>query len=77
MRAVLRLQNSNLPLGDHVTAISTALGISSENLQLLFPELPNDRLNLANLTRLYKIVTLAKALKTAIRDFVSLRSITE
>jgi peptidoglycan hydrolase-like protein with peptidoglycan-binding domain len=70
------LQTSNLPIADHVTAISTPLGVSSENLQLLFAELPNDRLNLANLTRLYKIVGLAKALKTPLPDFVALRTIT-
>lgn len=70
------LQNSNLPIADHVTVISTALGASSENLVLLFAGLPNDRLNLANLTRLCKTVTLAKALKTQLRDLVALRTIT-
>ena len=69
------LQNSNLPIADHVTVISTALGISAENLVLLFTGLPTDRLNLINLTTLYKITTLAKALKISLRDFVSLRAI--
>ncbi len=70
------LQTANLPIVDHVTAIGTALGASSDHLLLLFPQLPTDRLNLANLTSLYQIVTLARALKTAIPDFVSLQTIT-
>lgn len=71
-----QLQNSNLPIADHVTVISTALGVSTENLLLLFAELPTDRLNLTNLTLLYKALTLAKALQVSIRDFVSIRTIT-
>ena len=38
-------------------------------------ELPDDRLNLANLTRLYKAATLAKALKITLRDYVALRAL--
>lgn len=70
------LKVANLPIADHVTAIATALGASSEHLPLLFPALPNDRLNLTNLTVLYKTVTLARASKTQLPDFVALRAIT-
>jgi peptidoglycan hydrolase-like protein with peptidoglycan-binding domain len=69
------LKVANLPIADHVAAIATALGASSEHLPLLFPALPNDRLNLTNLTLLYKTVTLARALKTQLPDFVALRTI--
>jgi len=70
------LLNSNLPIADHVTVIATALGISGENLLLLLDGLPSDRLNLSNLTLLFKTTTLVKALKLSLRDFVSLRTIT-
>lgn len=71
------LLNPNLPLADHATVVSTALGISSENLLLLIGGLPTDRLNIANLTSLYKTTTLARALKLQLSDLVTLRAITE
>jgi peptidoglycan hydrolase-like protein with peptidoglycan-binding domain len=81
---VFRLNNArtelietDLSLGDHAAAVSVALSVSPDDLAILLEEdLPNDRINLANLTRLYKATTLAKALKISIRDYVALRAIT-
>jgi peptidoglycan hydrolase-like protein with peptidoglycan-binding domain len=70
------LLNPNLLIADHVTVVSTALGVSSENLSLLLPGLATNRLNLANLTSLYKTTTFARALKLQLSDLNTLRAIT-
>ncbi len=71
------LDNPNLPIGEHIAAVSVSLGVGAHDLTLLLAgELPNDRLNLANLSRLYKASTLSKALKIPIRDYVVLRALT-
>lgn len=71
------LSNPNLSLGGHAAAVQIALGVGADDLALLLAEdLPDDGLNLGNLTRLYKATTLAKALKIGIRDYVALRAIT-
>jgi peptidoglycan hydrolase-like protein with peptidoglycan-binding domain len=71
------LSNPNLLIGDHAAAVSVALGVSADDLAMLLAEdLPSDRLNLANLTRLYKATTLAKASRIGIRDYVAIRAIT-
>lgn len=39
-------------------------------------ELPDDRLNLINLTRLYRIATFTRALKITIRQYLAMRGLT-
>ena len=70
------LSNPSLLIGDHAAVVHIALGVSASDLELLrAEELPDDRLNLANLTRLYKASTLAKALRITIRDYLALRGL--
>ncbi len=72
-----QLANPNLSISEHVAQVSVALGVGADDLALLFAEeLPDDLLNLANLTRVYKASTLAKALKITLRDYVVLRALT-
>ena len=49
------LSDPDLPISEHIAEISVALGVGADDLVLLLAEeLPDDELNLANLTRLYK-----------------------
>lgn len=71
-------------LSEHVSTITAALGISSDDFQLLFNDSlvigriakdnsdPDDRLTLNNLARLYRFSTLAKALGLPISELLSL-----
>lgn len=73
------LSDTNLRISDHVDAISRAIGIHFEDLNLLMnaaDELPNDDLNLANLTRIYNVVTFAWALKISTHEYLIMRALT-
>ena len=69
------LDNPDLLIGEHLAEISVALGVGADDLGLLLAEeLPDRKLNLANLTRLYQVWTLAKALRITVSDYLSLTS---
>ena len=59
----------------NLAPIHAALGITAADLDALLPGLPNDALNLANLTRLARPVLLAKALHLKITDYLALRAL--
>lgn len=59
----------------HLPQVHAALGISATDLQLLLPNLPDDRLNLRNLTRLHATVSLARALELNVTEFLILRAL--
>jgi hypothetical protein len=64
-------------LSDHGSALLAALGIGADDLALLTSEvLPDDKLNLENLSRLYRHVTLAKALGLSVREFLAVKGLT-
>jgi hypothetical protein len=64
----------NAGISEHASAVSSAIGLNAEDLNLLVTEeLPGDRLNLANLIRLYSIATFTRALKITIREYVAIR----
>ncbi|MFN0088301.1 MAG: neuraminidase-like domain-containing protein [Blastocatellia bacterium] len=71
------LTDTSRSIGDHAAAVQAALGVSPDDLAVLrAEELPDDRLNLANLTRLYKAATLARVLRISIRHYAALRALT-
>ena len=75
-KARTQLAKPNLSISENVAQVSVALGVGADDLALLIAEeLPDDHLNLANLTRLYKASTLAKALKMTLPDYVLLRAL--
>jgi hypothetical protein len=64
-------------LSEHVPAIVAALEISAEDLDLLMAAgATDDTLNLANLSQLYRSVSLAGALGLSIAEFLSARALT-
>jgi len=78
----------NPQLKDHIPGIIAALGINASDLALLLdgavaqqvlhlpaPEVADPALNLANLSHLYRIVSLARALKLSIAEFLSLKAL--
>ena len=83
--------NLNGKLSDHFATITAALGIASEDISLLFNDenviprvtdpsdptktVPDDKLNLDNLSRLYRHATFAKALKLSIREYLLVRKL--
>jgi len=83
------LADATQKIASHVPEVIAALGISAEALSLIiaseFPSptsestatLDSVDLNLTNLTKLYRIVSFAKALKLSIRDFLTMRALTE
>jgi hypothetical protein len=81
---IFRLNATNFELASVETAlvsanlapIHAALGVSAADLGLLRPELPDDRLSRANLTRLYRTTSLAKALRLTVAEFLTLRALT-
>jgi hypothetical protein len=67
------LTSTSHTIGLHTPAILAGLHISADDLALLVEEeLPNDMLNLANLSLLYREASLAEALNLSVRDFLSL-----
>ncbi len=69
------LLTSDRFIQDHAAAVYGALGIDAADLdRLVAAELPDGRLNLTNLTRLYRAVTLARALGLSIGQFLSIRA---
>ncbi|MGC1121819.1 MAG: neuraminidase-like domain-containing protein [Candidatus Methanofastidiosia archaeon] len=67
------LTSTSHTIGLHTPAILAGLHISADDLALLVEEeLPNDMLNLANLSVLYREASLAEALNLSVRDFLSL-----
>ncbi len=65
-----------LSLGETDLALLTKKGVVQEALNLTDSEIKNDTLNLANLSHLYRIVSLAKAVKLSIRDFLLVKALT-
>lgn len=73
------LSNTGLHIGEHADAISRAVGIGFEDLNLVIhavDELPNDDLNLTNLTRIYNVTTFTRALKISIQEYLIMRALT-
>ena len=62
-------------LDSHSETIAAALQITGEEYNCLKTELGNGKLNLANLSLLYRNVLLAKNLSLGIRDFLSLKKL--
>jgi hypothetical protein len=63
----------NTTISNHVPALLAAFQISAGELSLL-KQKENDDLNLKNLSKLYRVVSLSKRLKLSIREFLSMRS---
>ncbi len=71
------LADTNGTLNGHTSTLLAALRISAANLSLLTAtEVTDDKLNLANLSRLYRIASLSKTLKLRINEFLSLKVLT-
>lgn len=71
------LENSGVTIDEHTPAILGALGIGAKDLALLVEvELSGGtELNLENLSALYRAVSLARALKLSVPDFLTLRTL--
>ncbi len=64
-------------ISDHSVTVLAALGLSAADLAALTAtELADDFLNLANLSKLYRVSLLAKGLKLSIRDTLTLKALT-
>ena len=59
----------------NLAQVHVALGIGATDLQSLLPDVPDDRLDLRNLTRLHAAVSLAKALGLGVSEFLVLRAL--
>jgi hypothetical protein len=74
------LENSSSKVSENTPALLAALEISAEELSLLTTGntaiIPNDTLNLANLSRLYRTVSLARALDLNLAEFLTLKMLT-
>jgi peptidoglycan hydrolase-like protein with peptidoglycan-binding domain len=69
---------SNEKISGHKAAILAALGISDADLTLAATQItPDDKLNLANLSTLYRHFALASAMSLTIKQLLSLKSLTE
>ena len=66
-------------LSDHLPTLVAALGITAADLSLLTTGtaavIRDDNLNLANLSRVYRVVSLARALKLTIPEYLSIRKL--
>jgi hypothetical protein len=66
-------------ISDHLPTLVAALGISTADLSLLTTGtaavIPDNNLNLANLSRLYRVSSLAKSLKLTIHEYQSIRKL--
>src|SRR3989440_1339535 len=87
-----KLASNSGKISEHIPALLAALRISEADLSLLLPrsdavpatpnltlsesEIKDDILNLANLSQLYRIVSLARALNLSIRDFLLVKALT-
>lgn len=67
-------------ISEHGPTLVAALGISAADLSLLTTGtaavVTNDQLNLANLSHLYRVASLAKALKLSIHEYLSVQKLT-
>lgn len=68
------LEDDTASITDHATLVYSALGISASDLTLMTAT--NTDLDLANLTRLYRAVSLSKAAKLSIEEYMSLLDLT-
>jgi hypothetical protein len=89
-RAILKLDEAFKPkpdgsvldgsqkISDHIPALLAAFQISAADFDLIRSDanLPDDTLNLKNVSQLYRYTVLAKALKLKIKDFITLKSLT-
>ena len=64
-------------LGQHLPAIAAALHITADELSPLLAGLPDDRLSLANLSRLHREVLIAGTLRSPPGDLRSLRALSD
>ena len=72
------LANATGIISAYTATIQAALGISAADLAALTAtELSDDLLNLANLSKLYRVSLLAKGLKLSIPDTLTLRTLTD
>lgn len=63
-------------LVDHIATVTGALRITAEDLAALLPILPDAKLSLANLSKLYRYVSLARKLELSVRQIVSVIELT-
>ncbi len=82
----VELANTNNKLSEHIPALIAGLGISAADLSLIInseaastlalpsAEITDDKLNLANLSHLYRITSFARTLGLSIPDFLSLKA---
>jgi peptidoglycan hydrolase-like protein with peptidoglycan-binding domain len=65
-------------ISGHKATILAALGVTDADLTLASGQItPNDKLNLANLSALYRHFTLASAMGISIKELLSLKALTE
>ena len=62
-------------LADHVPLLLAAFRISAADLDLLLPTLPDNNLNLHNVSALYRRVVLAKALELRLSELLALQEL--
>jgi WD40 repeat protein len=60
---------------EHVAEILSALKISADDLSLLVGSEVDNKLNLANIGQLYRIVSISRALKLKIGEFLSMKAL--
>ena len=76
-------------LSEHIAALTAALGITEGELSLLTSaaralellnlpasEVPDDTLNVVNVSHLYRVVSFSRALGLSLRDFLTLKALT-
>jgi hypothetical protein len=72
------LEVNDRPINDGASTILAALSIAAEELQFIlafeFPLQDEVKLNLENLSRIQRIVSLSRALKLSVRELLSLRA---
>jgi hypothetical protein len=83
----MELEDASHSIGDHAAAVLAALRLSAADLSLLMdaavsqealhapPVLGDDILNLSNLSKLFRVASLARALKLPVRDLLALRAL--
>ncbi|HWP91824.1 MAG TPA: neuraminidase-like domain-containing protein [Thermodesulfobacteriota bacterium] len=75
----LKFADSNLTISEHIPTILAAFRIREADLAVIREDAnlaaDNALLNLANLSRLYRCVVLAKAVKLNIKDLISLKTL--
>ncbi|SFU08195.1 virulence plasmid A protein [Geodermatophilus amargosae] len=69
------LHDTSQTITAHMGTVSAALGLSVPDLARLVPGEVPDELKLANLSKLHAMVTLARALRLSVSDFIRVRAL--